>query len=198
LFELGNLANTLLILRATGLLHTEGRSLAHATSIAILRYAAHNAAAAVISLVAGAWTDRATPRLVFAAGAVVYVMAYALFAVGPHSVLALLAGFLAAGAGIGFAETAESTTVAQALPDRLRSQGYGLLGLIQSFGDLGATVVAGLIWSLWSPTAAFGYAAVWMLLSVVFAASRALRPGAGPSTRTQKPSTRPLTEQESR
>lgn len=176
LFELGNLANTLLILRATNLLTIDGRSVAHATSIAILLYAAHNASAAVLALVGGAWADRATPRLVFGAGAVVYILAYALFAVGPHSVLALLVAFLAAGAGIGFAETAESTTVAQALPDRLRSQGFGVLGLIQSFGDLGATLVAGLIWSLWSPVAAFAYAAVWMLLSALFAYVLSRRP----------------------
>ena len=36
LFEFGNIATTLLILRATGLLHTGGRSLAGATSLAIL------------------------------------------------------------------------------------------------------------------------------------------------------------------
>src|SRR5206468_408197 len=45
LFELGNLATSLLILRATQLLHTDGRSLTHATSIAVLLYAAHNLAA---------------------------------------------------------------------------------------------------------------------------------------------------------
>jgi MFS family permease len=45
LFELGNLATTLLILRATDLLHADGRSLTAATSLAVLLYAAHNAAA---------------------------------------------------------------------------------------------------------------------------------------------------------
>jgi len=43
LFELGNLATTLLILRATNLLHADGRSLTAATSLAILMYAAHMA-----------------------------------------------------------------------------------------------------------------------------------------------------------
>jgi hypothetical protein len=31
--------------------------------------------------------------------------------------------------------------------------------LTQAFGDLGATLVAGLLWSLLSPSVAFGYAA---------------------------------------
>jgi MFS family permease len=81
----------------------------------------------------------------------------------------LLAGFVLAGVGIGCAETAESTMVALALPDRLRGNGYGVLGLVQSLGDLGASVVAGLIWALVSPTAAFGYAAAWMLAALVTA-----------------------------
>ncbi len=43
LFEFGNVATTLLILRATQLLTSPQRSLAAATSLAILIYAGHNA-----------------------------------------------------------------------------------------------------------------------------------------------------------
>ena len=39
-----------------------------------------------------------------------------------------------------------------------RSNGLGVLGLTQALGDLGATVVAGLLWSLISPRVGFGYA----------------------------------------
>jgi hypothetical protein len=66
--------------------------------------------------------------------------------------------------------------VALALPDRLRGNGFGVLGLVQSIGDLGATVVAGVIWSLVSPTAAFGYVALWMALAAVVAALVRERP----------------------
>lgn len=169
LFELGNLATTLLILRATDLLHADGRSLASATSIAILLYAAHNAAAMLAALAGGHLIDRLSPRLVFAAGAVVYVLAYLGFAWEQHAWPVLLAAFVLAGVGIGSAEPAESTLVALALPDHLRGNGFGVLGLVQSFGDLGASLVAGLIWALVSPTAAFGYAAAWMLASVAAA-----------------------------
>ena len=64
-FELGNLATTLLILRATGLLQASGWSLTRATSVAILVYAGHNAMAAIASLVAGSLSDRRGPRLTF-------------------------------------------------------------------------------------------------------------------------------------
>jgi hypothetical protein len=41
-----------------------------------------------------------------------------------------------------------------------------VLGLVQALGDLGATVVAGLLWSFTSPTIGFGYAAAWMAASL--------------------------------
>lgn len=167
LFELGNLASTLLILRATGLLHVGGRSMTAATSVAIVLYACHNAAAALSAVLGGSWIDRVGPRAVFALGSVVYVASYVGFAIGPHSVWLVALAFVLAGVGIGCAETAESTMVALALPDRLRGNGFGLLGLVQSFGDLGATVVAGVLWAAVSPAVAFAYAAGWMTLSVL-------------------------------
>ncbi len=167
LFECGNLATTLLILRATGLLHHGGRGLTAATSLAILIYAAHNAVATAASLVGGALIDRYGARPIFATGAAVYVAAYAGFAVTNHSWAWLLVAFCLAGIGIGFAETAQSTLVAAALPDQLRGSGFGLLGLIQAGGDLICTVVAGILWTLLSPAVAFAYAAAWMLASLL-------------------------------
>ena len=140
LFEFGNLATTLLILRSTELLHDGGRSLQAATSLAILLYAAHNLCAAGFSYAGGHWIDRSGPRLPFAAAAAIYVGGYGLFAVDLHTWLPLLSAFLLAGAGIGLAETAESTLVAQRLPDHLRGSGFGLLGGVQAFGDFVSTV----------------------------------------------------------
>jgi MFS family permease len=167
LFELGNLATTLLILRATDLLHTSGRGLTAATSLAIILYAGHNAAATLAALVGGQLIDRISARVVFAAAAAVYVGGYGIFAWDQHAWWVLGIAFVLSGIGIGFGETAESTTVALMLPDRLRGSGFGVLGLVQSFGDLGATLVAGVLWVVVSPTAAFIYAAAWMLASVI-------------------------------
>lgn len=166
LFEFGNVAATLLILRATGLLTSAGRSAAAATSLAIVLYALHNLVAAAASLLAGQWHDRNGPRTVFACGAAAYVAGYAMFAIGPHAVPAVAAAFLLAGAGIGLAEPTQSTVVSQLLPDHLRGSGFGVLGAVQATGDLVATVVAGLLYAGVSATAAFGYAAAWMALAV--------------------------------
>jgi len=167
LFEFGNLATTLLILRATELLHTGGRGLTPATSLAILLYVGHNAAATVAALAGGQAADRVGPRAVFAVGAAFYVAGYGIFAVDQHAWPVLLGAFLLSGIGIGLGETAESTTVALLLPDRLRGNGFAVLGLVQAAGDLVATVVAGFLWVALSPAVAFAYAAAWMLASFI-------------------------------
>lgn len=173
-FEFGNLAATLVILRATGVLAVDlAWSPTRAASVAMMLYAGHNAVAAGAALIGGALSDRRNPRFTFSLGVASYLCAYVAFAVG-GSLLMLLVGFALAGAGIGLVETAESTVVATRLPGELRSNAFGLLGLTQSMGDIAATVVAGLLWSAFSAEVAFTYAAAWMVVSLV--SSRILRP----------------------
>lgn len=180
-FELGNVATSLLILRATTLLHHGGRSATAATSLAVLIYAGHNLFGALVALGGGHWLDRAGPRVVFASGAAVYVGAYALFALPFHAWPVLVGAFLLAGSGIGFAETAESALVARLLPDRLRGSGFGLLGGVQSLGDFASSAAVGLLWTAVSPTVGFAYAGGWMLVSLLasFAALAAGSPRRG-------------------
>jgi hypothetical protein len=121
-FELGNMATTLLILRATTLLHAGGRSAAAATSLAVLIYAGHNLFGSLVAFGGGHWIDRAGPRVVFATAAALYVVSYGLLAVPGTGWILLVAAFLLAGSGIGLAETAESALVARLLPDHLRGK----------------------------------------------------------------------------
>ena len=166
-FELGNCATTLLILRATHLLQHGGRSLTAATSLAVIIYAAHNLFGAGVAYAGGHWIDRSSPRGAFAAGALLFTLAYAGFALPAHSWPPLLVFFCLAGSGIGLAETAESALFSQAVPEHIRGSGFGLLGAIQSFGALASSAAVGLIWTAASPTVAFAYAASWMALAVL-------------------------------
>jgi MFS family permease len=175
LFELGNMATTLLILRATTLLE-DGRSATNATTVAVLLYAGHNLAGSLLSLPAGHWIDRSGPRRVFATGVVAFGVAYVGFAFSLHSWLPLLALFVLAGAGMGLAETAESAFVARALPDHLRGSGFGLLGGLQSLGDFASSAVVGLIWASVSAGAGFVYAGGWMALAALSATLLVRRP----------------------
>jgi MFS family permease len=175
LFELGNCAATLLILRASGLLG-HGRSAADAAAVAVLLFAAHNLVAAIVSYPAGRSIDVRGPRPVFAVAVVLFAAAYAGFAAATDSWPLLLLLFALAGAGMGFADTAESSLVAQLLPDELRGSGFGLLGGVQSLGDFVSSAAVGAVWTLASPTAAFALAAAWMVLSLAATLAVAPRP----------------------
>jgi hypothetical protein len=78
---------------------------------------------------------------------------------GGTSVLALAPWFIAAGVAIGCVETAEHAAVAALAPVELRGSAFGLLAAVQSFGNLAASAIAGLLWTAVSPRVAFAYLA---------------------------------------
>ena len=165
-FEFGNVAATLLILRATELL-APGRGQDRATQLALGLYVAYNLAATLASIPAGRLGDRRGAVLVLVVGVGLFGLAYVGFAAGATSVLALAPWFIAAGVAIGCVETAEHAAVAALAPVELRGSAFGLLAAVQSFGNLAASAIAGLLWTLVSPRLAFGYLVGWMLLALV-------------------------------
>jgi len=163
-FEAGNCAATLLILRAVQLLepqHGEGR----ATTIALLLYAGYNFAATVASLLGGRYTDRIGARRVLIVGVGGFALAYAGFARDTASWVALAPLFALAGAGIGCVETAQHAAVAACAPEHLRGSAFGLLAGVQSFGNLAASGIAGVVWTAFSPSWAFAYLTAWMVVA---------------------------------
>lgn len=72
----------------------------------------------------------------------------------------------------GAVETAEHAAVATAAPDGLRGSAFGLLAAIQSFGNLAASAVAGIIWTAASPNAAFTVIGVVMIAATALLARR--------------------------
>lgn len=173
-FELGNIAATLLILRATELL-AAGRSTDAAAQLALALYTAYNLAATVISVPAGRHGDRRGPMPVLVGGTAAFAGAYVVLALTGASLPILAIGFVLAGIGIGCVETAQAAAVAHLAPDGLRGSAFGMLATVQSLGNFAASAIAGLLWTLVSPTAALLYAAAWML--VALAALAAARRG---------------------
>jgi MFS family permease len=165
-FELGNVAATLLILRATDLL-TPDRGHDSAVRLAVVLYAVYNAAAMVISVPAGHVTDRRGATAVLVVGAFGALTAFVGFALAGASVGLLAALFALAGTGKGAVETAQGAAVALLAPPALLGSAFGALATIQSFANLAASVLAGALWSLVSPRAAFLYLAGWAAVSVV-------------------------------
>jgi MFS family permease len=141
-------AATLLILRATELLEP-GRGQSSATQVALGFYVAYNVAATLTSLAAGVGG---------------FLLAYLGFATANVPLVAV--AFVLAGVGIGCVETAEHAAVASLSPEQYRGSAFGLLATIQSFGNLAASGVAGLLWTVLSPEIAFVYLAVWMAVAL--------------------------------
>jgi len=116
-----------------------------ATTLALARYVAYNVAATTASIPA---------------------VADLVFAIAGTTVPALAPGFIAAGPAIGCVETAEHSAVVALAPPDLRGSAFGLLATVQSLGNLAASGIAGLLWTLASPTAAFTYLFAWMLIAL--------------------------------
>ncbi len=180
-FEVGNVAATLLILRATDLLAPDHGEDA-AVTIALGAYAAYNLAATLASVLGGRLGDRRGNQTVLVLGVLAFGGAYTGLALAGAEIAVLALLFVAAGVAIGFVETAEHATVASLAPVELRGSAFGLLAAVQSVGNLAASALAGVLWTAVSARAAFLYLAVWMAVSLV--ALVGARPTAGrPSPR---------------
>lgn len=165
-FEIGNVAATVLILRAVQLLRPEHGSTG-ATQIALWLYTGYNAVAALVSIPGGRLGDRRGNLLVLTLGAGAFAIAFVGFALTGPQITILALFFCVAGLGIGFAETAENAAVAGLAPAEIRGSAFGALATLQSLGNFAASAVAGLLYTVVSPRVAFLYLAAWMTLAVV-------------------------------
>ncbi len=164
-FELGNVAATLLILRATELLSAD-HGHEGAVQIALVLYAGYNLAATLASVPAGRLADRRGAVRVLGGGVACFLAAYVGFAATGDSIALLAVCFALAGVAIGCVETAEHAAVARLAPEDLRGSAFGLLAGVQSFGNVVASSVAGLLWTLVSPAAGLLYAAALMAVAL--------------------------------
>jgi MFS family permease len=105
--------------------------------------------------------------LVLTLGATAFAASFVGFALTGPAIALLAVFFCIAGLGIGFAETAENAVVAALAPEHVRGSAFGALATIQSLGDFAASAVAGLLYTLVSPRAAFLYLAAWMTVAVL-------------------------------
>jgi len=174
LFECGNFAATLLILRATKLLQP-GRGGDEAISLGLALFLLYGAAAALVTVPSGRICDRRGTTGPLIAGALGLLGAYVGFALAGNDPALLGACFALAGAAIGCVETAELTGVARLAPESLRGSAFGYLSAIQSLGKLVASVVAGTLWTVFAPEAGLLWAVPLMVASALVLAVSARR-----------------------
>jgi MFS family permease len=181
-FGLGNFAHSLLVLHAVALLtpyYTQlyGDQIAKdlAGQVGIGLFIFHNVLYAAASYPAGALGDRMNKKLLLAFGYALFgVMCLGFVFAGPN-LAALVVLFGLAGVYIAVVDAMQRAAAADLLPLERRATGYGALATVNSFGDLGSSIVVGLLWTYVSPAAGFAYGAVLTLLgalALVFVAKR--------------------------
>jgi MFS family permease len=166
LFGLGDFAPTLLILAATQLLTPE-YGITRAAQLAGLMYVVRNVTYALASFPIGTLSDRMSRVLLLTIGYLLAALTIGgfliAFLLGWTSLMYLFCLFALAGVFIAAEDTLESAITADFIPTETRGIGMGVLGTVNGIGDFGASVIVGMLWTVASPTVAFGFAAVAML-----------------------------------
>jgi MFS family permease len=180
LFGMGDFSHALLIMAAAQML-APTHGLVRAAQIAALLYVLRNAFYAGASFPIGAVADRVGKRKLLALGYLLGVLTSLvvawMFASGVSGVWALGVVFALAGIYIAAEDAMEGAIPADMTSERARGSAYGIMGAVNGMGDLTASVLVGTLWTLVSPAAGFGAAALLMLSgAIVVAADRPLHP----------------------
>jgi MFS family permease len=158
LFGLGNASNSFLILQTRDI----GASLGHT----ILVYAGFNLVAALISYPAGTLSDRWGRRNVLLASFVVFLVAYAGFAL-TQNVIVIGALFVFYGLYQGIFRAVGKALASDFVPDELRASGVGWYSTTVGLLQLVASIVAGLLWDRVAHAAVFYYGAFFAGAGIV-------------------------------
>jgi len=170
LFTLGNSSDAFLALRSQNL----GLTLL----ALLLTIVAFNATNAIVAWPAGALSDRIGRRGLIAFAWLVYAICYAGFALVTDAVW-VVPLWIAYGTYYALSEGVGKALVADLAPRDLRATAFGVLNATQGLMILPASVIAGLLWSLIAPPAAFWFgaacagSAVVLMLATVRPAARA-------------------------
>ncbi len=167
IFGLGDFAHTLLILYATKAL-TPKLGLTAASSVAIGLYLLHNAFYAAFAYIGGWLGDRVKRHTLVLAGgyALAGVMALLLLA-GARTYPLLGLVFLLGGMYVGVEEAMEDSIAAKLVPMSQHGMAFGTLAAVNAVGDFASSMMVGLLWTSYSPSAAFGLAGILFLAGTI-------------------------------
>lgn len=146
LFTLARFSEAFLVLRA----HEVGLVLAWVPLVLVVM----NVVYAAVAYPAGAASDRLGRRRLLVAGLVALVAADVVFA-RAASVPAAFAGAALWGLHLGLTQGLLSTLVADAAPAHLRGSAFGLFNFFGGLAVLGASVIAGVLWTRFGAPATF-------------------------------------------
>lgn len=180
IFGAGDFSHTLLILYAVTAL-TPSMSAESANNLAVLLYTVHNVFYAVGAYPFGWLADRIGKRTMLIAAYCLAVLMNALLVSTPSAVTLLALIFITGGVVYAAQQALERAIAADLVEESVRSTGFGALAAVNGAGDFISSLVVGALWTLFSPSVAFGYSLVMTALGAV-AISYALH-GAGETRR---------------
>ena len=158
IFCLGNSSNIFLLLRA--------KDCGFSPSEVILLYLAFNVSASLLSMFAGKLSDKVGRRRIIVPGYLVFALVYLGFGF-LTSKPAIIILFIAYGVYTAFNTAAERAFIAETAPVNLKGTILGLHGMLQGFGLLLSSIIAGLLWDYVGPSAPFLFGGVMGLISAV-------------------------------
>ena len=156
-FGVGNFATAFFTLRAAQMLQPE-LSRPAALSAAVGFYLAHNAVGAAVSFPAGWLADRIGKAPVLASAYLTFAAACVVGMLG-HGWLAVMFLALLVGAQNPVVSSVEGSLSSSIVEERRLGTAFGVLNAVNGVGDLASSLVAGVLWTLVSPAAAFGFGA---------------------------------------
>ncbi|GAV26401.1 MFS transporter [Carboxydothermus islandicus] len=158
LFTLGNSSDAFLILKAK----ENGMTIVEI----FLTLGFFNLISVLVSYPAGALSDKIGRLKLIAGGWIVYALLYLGFAVTSNpKIFALL--YILYGAYYGITEGVEKAMVADLVPSEKRASAYGLYNAAIGLSALPASLIAGILWDIINPAAAFYFGSTMALLAVL-------------------------------
>lgn len=158
IFTLGNSSNQFLLLRA--------QNLGSPLEIIILFYLFYNIIYTLVSYPAAHLSDRIGRKKILVLGYLFYGLVYLGFALN-NSVNNFWFLFGLYGLYSGFTEGVEKALVTDIAPVNLRATAIGLHATLVGIGLLPASLLAGWLWKLWGPQAAFYFGGLMGILASI-------------------------------
>ena len=157
-FTLARFSEAFLVLRA--------QDVGLAVTLIPLVLVTMNVVYAAVAAPAGVLSDRMSRPLLLALGMGVLAVADIVLALW-SSIPGVLVGVALWGVHMGITQGLLAALVADAAPDRLRGTAFGLFNLAQGVVLLFASVLAGILWSKFGPSATFGLGAIFCGLTLL-------------------------------
>ncbi len=156
IFSLGNSSNAFLILRA--------KDLGFTTALVIVLYVTYNVAQALLATPAGQLADKIGARRVYGAGLIIFALVYLGFGLTKNPAILWLL-FPIYGMYIAFTDGVSKAYISEFITEETSGSYFGLYDTGVSIAIFLASLVGGILWSLFTPSATFYYGAAMALLA---------------------------------